>query len=323
MEQSVRKSGLPEFTKKAELTIRLMLYYIVLVCVLWVFFRNIFTAAGEWWAGRNISPAYWMSLSLILGIAAEAVYVFYLDRSFSRSGFARLFRFSVTHEADLYAWALGFAAPLWLNSQMMTAYIPLIDLGGMKWGWAAYLCFWSFRSFIWHWLCHKVPALWEMHKMHHSATELTAFTMNRGHNLLVAFEVLFVQLFVSMRHEQIIAVISVLYLLAFLHHSQLCFRFGWLGQIILSPYAHRIHHLKDPAYQGKNFGADFTIWDRLFGTFLYDTPMEPKEMEKKFGLEATEAGASGKGFFLWELLVALRCSFAVFAARLKSQRSEL
>ena len=38
-------------------------------------------------------------------------------------------------------------------------------------------------------------------------------------------------------------------------------------QGVLSPAAHRLHHIRDERLMGQNFGGFFTLWDRLFGTF--------------------------------------------------------
>jgi sterol desaturase/sphingolipid hydroxylase (fatty acid hydroxylase superfamily) len=52
--------------------------------------------------------------------------------------------------------------------------------------------------------------------------------------------------------------------------------FGWIGRyLIISPNGHRIHHSLDEKHHNKNFGAMFTWWDQLFGTFyLSDDTVE-------------------------------------------------
>ena len=35
----------------------------------------------------------------------------------------------------------------------------------------------------------------------------------------------------------------------------------------MTPSQHRVHHGSDEMYLDKNFGALFSIWDRMFGTF--------------------------------------------------------
>jgi sterol desaturase/sphingolipid hydroxylase (fatty acid hydroxylase superfamily) len=61
----------------------------------------------------------------------------------------------------------------------------------------------------------------------------------------------------------------------------------WLSYIIISPDMHKIHHHYQLPYTDSNYGNILSIWDRLFGTFMYmkrenivygiDTHMDEKE----------------------------------------------
>lgn len=48
--------------------------------------------------------------------------------------------------------------------------------------------------------------------------------------------------------------------------------YGWLENIFLSPSQHHLHHSKEPRHWDKNFGLLLSVWDKLFGTFLYSEP---------------------------------------------------
>ena len=50
-------------------------------------------------------------------------------------------------------------------------------------------------------------------------------------------------------------------------HADLPWTLGPVGKILMSPAAHRLHHIDDEVLMGQNFGGFFSIWDRLFGTF--------------------------------------------------------
>jgi sterol desaturase/sphingolipid hydroxylase (fatty acid hydroxylase superfamily) len=56
----------------------------------------------------------------------------------------------------------------------------------------------------------------------------------------------------------------------------------WLRWIIVTPDLHRTHHSCDMREGNSNFGQVFTIWDRLFGTYL-DRPALP-ESQLRMGL---------------------------------------
>ncbi len=149
-----------------------------------------------------------------------------------------------------------------------------------------------------HFLMHKVPVLWEFHKVHHSAEVLTPLTEWRQHPLeLALFPVLMgaaaclvqapmVWLFGAT--AQIIDpvkanLISMAFWYTILHlrHTELpIYATGWLGKIIQAPAHHQVHHSTNPAHFDLNMGYCLSIWDWAFGT-LY-VPRKGERFE--FGL---------------------------------------
>jgi hypothetical protein len=58
------------------------------------------------------------------------------------------------------------------------------------------------------------------------------------------------------------------------HHTNIAFPGeGLLGRLFVVPRIHRAHHSSRRAEHDNNYGAVFSLWDRLFGTF---TNAEPK-----------------------------------------------
>merc|ERR1719215_240157 len=49
--------------------------------------------------------------------------------------------------------------------------------------------------------------------------------------------------------------------------------------VFVTPSLHRVHHARNHDRLGKNFGAVFSVWDRIFGTF------EPEYLEGWGGRE--------------------------------------
>jgi len=45
-----------------------------------------------------------------------------------------------------------------------------------------------------------------------------------------------------------------------------------LSYIFITPNVHKFHHHFERPWTDTNFGNIFSIWDRLFGTFVYDDP---------------------------------------------------
>jgi sterol desaturase/sphingolipid hydroxylase (fatty acid hydroxylase superfamily) len=135
-----------------------------------------------------------------------------------------------------------------------------------------------------HLLMHKIPALWEFHKVHHSAEVLTPLTEWRQHPLelalfpaLVGLAVVFVQgpiVWYFGAPSQVINPVSAnlismafWYTILHLRHSELPFyATGLLGRIIQAPAHHQVHHSTNPKHFDKNLGYCLSIWDWAFGT---------------------------------------------------------
>ncbi|MEQ8701562.1 MAG: sterol desaturase family protein [Bauldia litoralis] len=151
-----------------------------------------------------------------------------------------------------------------------------------------------------HWLQHRVPALWEFHKVHHSAAVLTPATTWRQHpveEVLVANcvaapvgIVLGVAAWVFGPGATEIAlwkvnVLLLVYFATFFHlrHSHVWLPLtGLAGRILQSPAHHQIHHSDDPRHFNRNLGFCLSIWDWAFGT-LY---VPGRREELTFGLGA-------------------------------------
>jgi sterol desaturase/sphingolipid hydroxylase (fatty acid hydroxylase superfamily) len=135
-----------------------------------------------------------------------------------------------------------------------------------------------------HFLMHKIPALWEFHKVHHSAEVLTPLTEWRQHPVeLFLFAMLLggascvVQgplVWFFGADAQMISPITANYVsMAFwytilhLRHSELpIYATGTLGKIVQTPAHHQVHHSIDPAHFDKNMGYCLSVYDWVFGT---------------------------------------------------------
>jgi sterol desaturase/sphingolipid hydroxylase (fatty acid hydroxylase superfamily) len=150
-----------------------------------------------------------------------------------------------------------------------------------------------------HWLSHKVPLLWEFHKVHHTAEVLTPLTNFRVHP---AYALLFANIlalstaiangfghywFGDTTYQYAVNdtnLILVLFIHAYVHlqHSQVWIAFrGVLGCIFISPAHHQIHHSDRPEHYNSNYGSCLALWDWMFGT-LYIPQQERQPL--RFGV---------------------------------------
>jgi sterol desaturase/sphingolipid hydroxylase (fatty acid hydroxylase superfamily) len=121
-----------------------------------------------------------------------------------------------------------------------------------------------------HWVRHKIPFLWEFHKIHHSPRELNFFTNMRVHPVdYIAIPVIgipFLMLDLDVAVSTFIGWIIFKELHLFLIHANFRTNFGIFRYILTTPQSHRIHHSIEQRHQHLNLGVQFVFWDFLFGT---------------------------------------------------------
>jgi len=153
------------------------------------------------------------------------------------------------------------------------------------------LLFLSYELGYWfnHWLSHKVPFLWEFHKVHHTAEVLTPVTNFRVHPVyswifanILAFSAAIASgignyLFGETSYQYALTdtnLILVLFIHVYVHlqHSHMWISFqGIWGRIFVSPAHHQVHHSSNPKHFNKNFGSCLALWDWMFGTLFVPT----------------------------------------------------
>lgn len=131
-----------------------------------------------------------------------------------------------------------------------------------------------------HNLLHRIPILWNIHKLHHSVqtdemTWIVAFRFSWIESIIYK-SIAFVPLaWLGFSAEAIFAHAVIGTLIGHLNHANLSWDYGLLRYIINSPRMHRHHH--DYTDQMKNFGIIFSCWDWIFQTAnLPSTP--PKRL---------------------------------------------
>jgi len=137
--------------------------------------------------------------------------------------------------------------------------------------------------FYWaHRIEHRVPFLWEFHKLHHSDEQMNCSTWARDHFLqaswIALFPVFTLGLLFDLDAVQAgqAALLSSLFLSlwSMLYHSAIRLRMPWLDRILVTPQVHRIHHSRDPAHHDRNFADVLPIFDIMFGTYHRPGPDE-------------------------------------------------
>ena len=159
----------------------------------------------------------------------------------------------INHHFGMLQW---ISMPLWL--QMITGLL-LLDLVG---------------AYTIHLIQHKIKWMWKFHMVHHADTYVDTTTANRHHPGESVFRAVFtiVAVFITgapiwllMLYQSLSAVLSQF------NHANINMP-EWLDKplrlIIVTPNMHRIHHHFVRPETDTNYGNIFSLWDKLFGTYL-------------------------------------------------------
>lgn len=148
-------------------------------------------------------------------------------------------------------------------------------------------------AYLVHLIEHKTKFLWRFHLIHHTDTWIDTTTANRHHPgesvirfIFTSFGVLIVGSPMWMVFlYQTLSVIATQF-----NHANIALPKKvdvFLSYFIVSPDMHKVHHHYVLPYTDSNYGNIFSIWDRIFGTFMtmpreeirygVDTHLKPEE----------------------------------------------
>lgn len=124
-----------------------------------------------------------------------------------------------------------------------------------------------------HRALHAVPFLWNIHRLHHSITELNGWT-NIAHFFEGCLQAFCGALALAWVVHPVVGYvfpleIAVLRALGTFQHACTRVHFGPLRYLFADNRYHRIHHSRDPEHYNRNFASFCTLWDQLFGTAYF------------------------------------------------------
>jgi sterol desaturase/sphingolipid hydroxylase (fatty acid hydroxylase superfamily) len=121
-----------------------------------------------------------------------------------------------------------------------------------------------------HNLLHRVPALWEFHKVHHSIHTMDFWGSLRFHWVeIIVYKTLQYLPFVWFGFDggALLAVAVVATAIGHFNHANLGWDIGPMGYVLNNPRMHLWHHAHD-GVNGRtvNFGISLSVWDWIFRT---------------------------------------------------------
>jgi sterol desaturase/sphingolipid hydroxylase (fatty acid hydroxylase superfamily) len=124
-----------------------------------------------------------------------------------------------------------------------------------------------------HRLEHAVPYLWRIHALHHSDPDVDVTTSVRHHPVEILFTSVTYWLSVLVLDVPAIAAAChglAVFATAAVQHGNIRLPERverWLRPVLVTVDMHRIHHSVAFEQANSNYGAVFSMWDRLFGTY--------------------------------------------------------
>jgi sterol desaturase/sphingolipid hydroxylase (fatty acid hydroxylase superfamily) len=150
-----------------------------------------------------------------------------------------------------------FTAPVWVELTLSIMVLDLIAQYGV------------------HYLLHKVPWMWRLHMVHHSDKHVDVTTGTRHHPFDFVLREVFALIAVVIMGMPVsfylfYRILSVLF--TYWTHANIALPLSVdkaLSYLIVTPGVHKFHHHRSMPWTDKNFGNILSVWDRLFGTFVY------------------------------------------------------
>lgn len=165
----------------------------------------------------------------------------------------------------------------------------VLDLNILPYGFGL-LIFFLVTDFVqWntHRLLHRIPFLWNFHKLHHSVTEMGFAAHLRYHWMepVVYKSILYIPLaIIGGFNVEAVAIVHFSSLaIGHLNHANLGWDYGVLKYVLNNPRMHIWHHAKklpENKQFGANFGLSLSVWDYIFKT--HHLPHDGRDIELGF-----------------------------------------
>jgi len=130
-----------------------------------------------------------------------------------------------------------------------------------------------FGGWLVHITEHKIKFLWRFHVVHHADNNVDVTTGLRHHPVESLLRGLFFFMGIAVSGAPMYAVMifqTILVLSTAFTHANIRLP-KWLDHalsyFLVSPNMHKVHHHWKQPFTDSNYGAIFSVWDRLLGTF--------------------------------------------------------
>ncbi|NRP71800.1 hypothetical protein ILFOPFJJ_02690 [Ensifer psoraleae] len=202
--------------------------------------------------------------------------------------------------------AAATGVALWADARGYGA-LPALGVPPLIAGLIAFVAL-DFAVWLEHVASHKLPILWRIHRVHHADPGVDLTTALRFHPLEILLSMVWKAAVIIALGAPALSVLLfeiVLNAGAMFNHANLRLPHradSILRRFIVTPDMHRIHHSVERIETDSNYGFNFSIWDRLFSTYV---------AQPASGGDAIETGLKAYGReeptkLVWSLMLPFR-----------------
>jgi sterol desaturase/sphingolipid hydroxylase (fatty acid hydroxylase superfamily) len=232
----------------------------------------VFTVLEGWWPSSRAHK--WWRRPLMVDLCSWAVHPISVSAGIALAvTFTKTLTNGFTHSR---LW------PMLSAMRIQVAAFPLLAQMAIAVVAADFLAYWMHRAY------HRFSFLWAFHVVHHTSRELDWLSTSRLHpvsQMLNTAVVGTILLFAGLPVTAVVVANVVIGAAALLVHANVNWTFGPFKHLVVSPLFHQWHHARldgdDHDHGVGNFGAIFSVWDRLFGTWSVPAANRPA----RFGVE--------------------------------------
>lgn len=124
-----------------------------------------------------------------------------------------------------------------------------------------------------HLMSHRVGWLWRLHAVHHSVQRfygVNGLMKHPVHQTIETAAGVTPLLLIGLPYQVGMALAACVAVQLLLQHSNVDYRVGALRGVLALNAGHRFHHLKWAGIGDVNFGLFTLVWDRMYGTYVWD-----------------------------------------------------
>jgi len=253
-----------------------------------------------------VSEHYWFWLALISAafLLLEAARPWRRGQRTFRRGLLRDLAFLALNGHFFGLWTATLRHWFWDRTEGVLGDLDGAPMAGVALPvqFVVFLLVYDFLDWCVHNLLHRVPFLWQFHKVHHSIDTMDWVGNFHFHwvEILVYTGLKAIPLaLLGADHQAAFWVFVAGTAWGHFNHSNLDLGLGRLGYVFNSPRMHLWHH--DASAEGgtsKNFAVVFSLWDHVFGTAFWPRTRSPERIGYR-GDEEMPRGLLGQ--LLWPL----------------------